>query len=156
VGNAKATEMGKMGEFNIGQLVKESYGEKSFSIGFTTFTGTVRAASNWGDEGKIKCVNPGLSGSYEHLFHSTNLGNFILPLNKSESVRTILNKPRLERAIGVIYRPDTERMSHYFRAALPDQFDAVCHVDSTTAIEPLLESGLEEEEEEVPDTFPTG
>jgi len=154
IGNAKATEMGKSGEFNIGQLVKESYGEKSFSIGFTTYSGTVRAASNWGDEGKIKCINPGLATSYEHLFHSTNLENFILALNNSE-LCTILRKPRLERAIGVIYKPETERMSHYFRATLPDQFDAVCHLDITTAIEPLLEKGSLEEEE-VPDTFPSG
>lgn len=156
IGNAKATEMGKKGEFNIGQLAKESYGNGSVSVGFTTYSGTVTAATKWGDKGKMQYINPALPGSYENLFHSTKLNNFILPLNQSEKIYSALCELYLlERAIGVIYRPETERISHYFNAILPQQFDIVCHVDTTTAIESLLDQDIVEEEE-LPDTFPTG
>jgi len=155
IGDAKATEMGEKGEFNIGQLVQEFYGKESFSLGFTTYSGTVMAASGWGQKGEIKHIEPALPESYEHLFHSIGLGNFVLLLNRDEVISSALCTPHLERAIGVVYKPDTERISHYFYSILPRQFDAVCHVDITAALEPILDKDIIEEEE-LPDTFPTG
>ncbi|MCU1259467.1 MAG: erythromycin esterase-like enzyme [Bryobacterales bacterium] len=136
VGDARATEMGERGEWNVGQLVRERYGDSSRSIGFTTYTGTVMAASDWGGPHEVKRVQPGLPGSYEALFHDVKMPSFLLPMRGS-AAGAELRSPRLERAIGVIYRPDTERISHYFHARLADQFDAVLHFDETHAVEPL-------------------
>jgi erythromycin esterase-like protein len=154
LGDARATEMGDAGELNVGQLVRERYGRDSVLIGFTTYTGTVTAASDWGASAELKRVRPALSESYEALFHNTGLPRFLLNLRDGSEVVTELRKPRLERAIGVIYRPDTERMSHYFRARLPDQFDAVIHIDETRAVEPL-ERTARWETDELPETFPS-
>src|SRR5205807_978536 len=121
---------------NLGQLVRQAYGNQARLIGFTTHTGTVTAASDWGEPAERKRVRPSMAGSYERLFHDARIAQFHLPLDGAD-VREALSGPRLERAIGVIYRPDTERISHYFRARLPQQFDAVLHIDETHALEPL-------------------
>jgi erythromycin esterase-like protein len=152
LGDARATEIGEAGEFNVGQLVRERYAEESVLVGFTTHHGTVTAASNWDAPAERKRVRPALPGSYEALFHEVAIPRFMLDLhgNPAESLR----EPRLERAIGVIYRPETERQSHYFHARLADQFDAVLHFDETRAVEPL--ERVAAPSGEVAETFPTG
>lgn len=137
VGNALATDMTLRGELNIGQLVKEHYKDKSFALGFSTYTGSVLAADDWGDTPKCKRVNPGLGDSYEELFHNTHCENFILYLKNNPELQDAFAADRLQRAIGVIYRPQTERWSHYYNAKLYPQFDALIHLDVTRAIEEL-------------------
>jgi erythromycin esterase-like protein len=141
LGDARATDMSRRGEINVGQLV------------FTTHHGTVTAASNWDAPPERKYVRPALPGSYELAFHDTEIPRFILTWLELDKISEILREPRLERAIGVIYRPDTERASHYFYARLPDQFDAVIHFDETTAVEPL-DYSASWQEGEVPETYP--
>ena len=153
LGDARATDMGRRGELNIGQLVRERNGRDAVLVGFTTHHGTVTAASNWDGPAERKYVRPGLVGSYEAAFHDTEIGRFLLTLRERHPMPQALREPRLERAIGVIYRPDTERMSHYFYARLPDQFDAVLHFDETRAVEPL-DYSAEWETGELPETFP--
>jgi erythromycin esterase-like protein len=156
LGDARATEMGDHGQLNLGQLVRERYAaEETFLLGFTTHTGTVTAASDWGAAAELKNIVPSRPDSFEHLFHDTGLDNFLLPIRGRDSVLTALAGRRLERAIGVIYRPDTERISHYFHAELTRQFDAVIHLDQTAAVKPLEYSGLWVPEE-VPETYPFG
>src|ERR1700731_24118 len=130
-GDARATEMGKRGELNVGQLVREKYGRDAVLVGFTTHHGTVTAASDWGGIAERKRVRSALPGSYEALFHSALAARFLLIWRAAGAVSDALRDPRLERAIGVIYRPETECMSHYFQARLPLQFDAVLHFDET-------------------------
>lgn len=154
LGDARATDMGAGGELNVGQLVRERYGRDAVIVGFTTYSGTVTAASNWGAPAERKRVRPALPGSYEALFHDTGKPRFLLALRGSK-VLTGLREPHLERAIGVIYRPQTERVSHYFHARLSDQFDAVIHFDETQAVEPL-DSTTHWETGEVPETYPSG
>ncbi|MGZ3328882.1 MAG: erythromycin esterase family protein, partial [Xanthobacteraceae bacterium] len=134
LGDACATEMGQRGELNVGQLTREKYGHEAVLVGFTTHHGTVTAASDWGKPAERKRVRPALAGSYEALFHTTGRDRFLLIPNDSDAMAQQLSAPRLERAIGVIYRPETERQSHYFRARLTDQFDAVLHFDETRAV----------------------
>jgi erythromycin esterase-like protein len=153
LGDARATEMGQRGELNVGQLVRQQYGRGAVLVGFTTHHGTVTAASDWGGPAERKRVRPALPGSYEALFHATQLARFLLACRDDDKVSEGLHDPGLERAIGVIYRPETERASHYFYARLPDQFDAVLHFDETRAVEPL-ERTAEWEAGEVPETFP--
>jgi erythromycin esterase-like protein len=153
LGDARATDMGRRGELNVGQLVRERHGRDAVLIGFTTHHGTVTAASNWDAPAERKYVRPGLVGSFEAAFHDTEIGRFLLTLRERDPMPQALLEPRLERAIGVIYRPDTERMSHYFYARLPDQFDAVLHFDETRAVQPLDDSA-EWEAGELPETFP--
>ncbi len=156
LGNAQATEMAHRGELNLGQLVRQHYGSQAVLVGFTTYTGTVSAASDWGDIVERKHVRPALKGSYEEVFHDTKIPNFLILLRDNEKITVeLLNKERLERAIGVIYRPETERLSHYFYARLPDQFDAVFHIDTTHAVKPLERTSIWERGE-VPETFPSG
>jgi erythromycin esterase-like protein len=155
LGDARATQMGERGELNVGQLVRERYGRDSVLVGFSTYTGTVTAASDWGGAAERKRVQPALEESYEALFHDVGLARFLLSLRGETEAIAALRKSRLERAIGVIYLPETERVSHYFYARLPDQFDVVLHFDETRAVEPL-ERTSEWEEGEVPETFPTG
>ncbi len=155
LGDARATEMGQLGELNLGQLVRERHGPEVRSIGFTTYSGTVMAASDWGERPQRKRVRAALSDSYEELFHDVGMPAFFLPLAPGGEVHELLSRPRLERAIGVIYRPETERWSHYFRATLAAQFDGVIHIDETEAVEPLEGAGAWDEEE-VPETFPSG
>jgi erythromycin esterase-like protein len=158
LGNAKWTEMSSLGELNLGQLVREKHGDDAVLVGFTTYAGTVTAASQWDAVAERKVVRPALPGSYELLFHSTGLGNFLLlpdPDNPAdEELIRALDQPFLERAIGVIYRPATERLSHYFLARLPRQFDAVLHYDVTRAVEPL-ERAPGWDRGEMPETFPS-
>jgi erythromycin esterase-like protein len=134
VGDARATERANVGELNVGQLVRERHPDDVRLVGFTTHTGTVAAADDWDQPPQIKSVRPALPDSYESVLHETGLPRFLLFPSAVAGLRT----PRLERAIGVVYRPQTERISHYFYARLPDQFDAVIHFDVTTAVEPLV------------------
>ena len=153
LGDAQATEMGQRGELNVGQLVREKYGRDAVLVGFTTHHGTVTAASDWGGVAERKRVRPALPGSCEALFHCALAARFLLTWRSNVAVGDALRDPRLERAIGVIYRPETERMSHYFQARLTQQFDAVLHFDETRAVEPL-EYTSEWEAGEVPEAFP--
>ena len=155
LGDARATQMGERGELNLGQLVREHFGKEAVSIGFTTYEGTVTAASDWDGPAERKNVRPGHPNSYEALFHEADVPNFFLDLRKDTNLAAQLRGERLERAIGVIYRPETELISHYFHARLPDQFDAVLHYDHTRAVEPL-ERTVEWDLGEVEETFPSG
>jgi len=152
VGDARMTEMGRRGELNVGQLARERWADDAFLVGFTTYTGTVTAASAWDAPAERKLVRPALPGSYEALFHETGERRFLVDLG-GEAAET-LRGPLLERAIGVIYRPETERVSHYFRADLAGQFDAVVHIDESRAVEPL-ERSAGWEPGEPPETYPT-
>lgn len=154
IGDARATEMSARGEFNIGQLVRQKYGDAAYLIGFGTDHGTVAAASEWGGPMEIKRVKAAHIDSYERVCHDVRTDNFLLPLRKpvQEITRKRLLVERLERAIGVIYRPDTELQSHYFYASLPRQFDEYIWFDETRAVEPLSR----EITRGMPDTFPFG
>lgn len=156
LGDARATDMGQMGEHNIGQLVRERHGGDAVLVGFSTYSGTVTAADNWDEPGKVMQVRPGLTGSYEELFHQTELPRFMLFPGRGELAQDGLRDPRLQRAIGVIYRPQTERLSHYFTTTLPNQFDAMIHIDETRAVEPLDLTGTKHPEGDAPETFPSG
>jgi erythromycin esterase-like protein/predicted phosphoribosyltransferase len=155
LGDARATEMSERGELNVGQLVREAYGASAVLVGFTTYTGTVTAASEWDGSAHRKHVRPALPGSYERLFHEVGTPRFLLPLRTDLNLASALEAPRLERAIGVLYLPETERASHYFHARLPEQFDFVLHFDETRALEPLERNALWEAGE-VAETFPSG
>jgi erythromycin esterase-like protein len=155
VGDARATEIGRLGEWNVGELSRQRYGNNAFLIGFSTYEGWVTAASDWDGPAERKVVRPALSGSYEDVFHQTGLGDFILPLRPESAARQALLEGRLERAIGVLYLPRTERQSHYFTAQLPHQFDAVIHIDSTNAVQPL-EPTSHWDTGEAPETYPIG
>lgn len=152
LGDARATEMSHYGEVNIGQLVRERFGADAVLIGFTTHHGTVTAASDWGRPADRKNVRPALRGSYEELFHQTGLPRFWIDLRGAGQIG-VLQQRRIERAIGVIYRPENERLSHYFHARLPEQFDAVIHFDETSAVEPLERTSIWDEGE-FPETYP--
>src|SRR5437667_2497039 len=155
LGDARATYMADYGELNVGQLVREHYGTEAVLIGLTTYTGAVPAASVRDGPAERKRVRPALANSYEASFHDAEMPNFLLPLRDNESASAALRDPMLERAIGVIYLPQTERQSHYFEAHLSDQFDAVIHLDETSALQPL-ERQARWETGEPPETFPTG
>lgn len=155
LGDARATQMSERGELNLGQLVRERFGREAVSIGFTTYDGTVTAASDWDAPAERKTVLPAHRESYEALFHEVDVPNFFLNLRDNNDLSLHLRQARLERAIGVIYRPDTELISHYFHARLPEQFDGVLHYDHTRAVEPL-ERTTEWEMGEVEETFPSG
>ena len=155
LGDARATYMADYGEINVGQLVRERYGPEAVLVGFTTYTGTVTAASDWDGPAERKRVRPALTNSYEASFHDVTTPNFLLPFRDNMSASIAVSDPSLERAIGVIYLPQTERQSHYFEARLADQFDAVIHLDETHALEPL-ERETFWETGEPPETFPTG
>jgi erythromycin esterase-like protein len=153
IGDARAMEMGAAGELNVGQLARVAFGSAAMLVGFTTGSGTVTAASDWGGPAERKRVRPALEDSVEDVFHGTGIDRFLLMLD--EPALGPLDEPRLERAIGVIYRPETERASHYFGARVRRQFDAVIHHDHTRAVEPL-ERTVVWEAGEAPETFPTG
>lgn len=154
LGDARATDMSDAGELNVGQLVRERYGQEAVLIGFSTYTGTVAAATEWDGPVQFQRVQPALPESYEALFHQVGLPRFLLPLHKQKEVDAALSHSRLERAIGVIYRPATERLSHYFSAQLSSQFDAVIHIDETEPVEPL-DQVQTSSEEAVPETYPS-
>ncbi len=153
VGNAAATGMGWQGEFNIGELCRTAFGEEAALIGFGTDRGTVAAASDWGGPMEIKTVRPALPGSHEALCRDGAGDRALLDLRRPEARIGALAAPRLERAIGVIYRPETERRSHYFDAVLPEQFDGFVWFAETRAVTPLAAAGPEREPA---DTFPFG
>lgn len=155
LGDARATDMIRRGELNVGQLVREHYGSNAVLVGFTTYAGTVTAASEWDGPAERKHVRPALAGSYERLFHEVDVPRFLLPLRTDFDLQSGLATPRLERAIGVLYLPETERASHYFQARLSEQFDYLLHFDQTRAVEPLERSALWEAGE-VAETFPSG
>jgi erythromycin esterase-like protein len=154
LGDARATEMGLHGELNVGQLIRERFGSEAVLVGFSTHHGSVTAASDWGAIAERKNVRPALAGSYEELFHETGLDRFWIDLRDvGEKVISAVYGPRLERAIGVIYRPESERLSHYFHARLPKQFDAIIHIDETRAVEPLERTSVWDKGE-LPETYP--
>jgi erythromycin esterase-like protein/predicted phosphoribosyltransferase len=149
LGDARATELGQAGELNVGQLVRERHGrDNTLIVGFTTYTGTVTAASSWDGPPERKHVRRALPGSWEELFHERGLSRALIAAAHTPG-------RRLERAIGVVYRPETERISHYFHARIADQFDAVIHIDETHALEPLERTGAWETGE-VPELYPWG
>jgi erythromycin esterase-like protein/predicted phosphoribosyltransferase len=137
VGDARATEVSADGQLTIGQLAREQYGDDCRLIGFSTYTGTVTAASEWGGPTERKDVRPALAGSIEELLHATGKREFIVPMHDGSPAAAALDVVRLGRAIGVIYLPHTERQSHYFHVRPSDQFDAMIHIDTTRALEPL-------------------
>jgi erythromycin esterase-like protein len=136
-GDARMTEMGETGELNVGHLMREANDGNSVLVGFTTYTGEVMAASEWGEKGQRMKVRPAIPGSYSRLFHETGIPNFLLVFRGNESLTRELDRRRLERAIGVVYKPETERQSHYFEARMAKQFDAVIHFDITNPVQPL-------------------
>jgi erythromycin esterase-like protein len=136
-GDAQMTEMGEAGELNVGHLMRKANDGDAVLVGFTTNTGQVLAASEWGGSGFKMKVRRALPESYSNLFHQTGVGNFLLIFRGNEKLTEELAKPRLERAIGVIYKPETERQSHYFTAKISKQFDAVIHFDTTNAVQPF-------------------
>lgn len=156
VGNALATEMSLRGEHNVGQLCRSRFGGKAYIVGFGTDHGTVAAASNWDEPMQRMRVRPSRPDSYERVFHDSAVPAFLLHLRdpKRAEVREELMAPRLERAIGVVYRPETELASHYFQAILPDQFDEIVWFDETSAVEPLGPPG--EPGADLPETYPFG
>jgi erythromycin esterase-like protein len=155
IGDSRATEFTRRGQLNIGQLARQRFGSACCLVGFTTYAGEVIAAPEWGKRGEVESVREALQGSYEDLFHRVEAEQFVLPLRAQSPLSNMLARPRLERAIGVVYHPQTERHSHYFTARLSEQFDAVIHIDLTRAVSPL---GVAPEPllEEPPETFPTG
>jgi erythromycin esterase-like protein/predicted phosphoribosyltransferase len=155
VGDARATEVWADGQLTLGQLVRQRYGKASRLIGFSTYSGTVTAASEWGGVAERKAVRPALNGSIEELLHETGKSSFLTSALISPEVADSLSNVRLGRAIGVIYRPETERQSHYFHVRPVDQFDAMIHIDRTRALEPLEPTSLWIAGE-TPETYPTG
>jgi erythromycin esterase-like protein len=146
--------MGDEGELNVGQLVRERYPNEAILVGFSTYSGTVTAASAWDGPHERKRVRPALPESYEALFHETALPRFFLSLrNDNQAIQALRNR-HLERAIGVIYLPHSERVSHYFYARLPEQFNGIIHIDETHAVEPLDRSERWEAGD-LPETAPT-
>lgn len=154
IGDARATEMSARHEVNLGQLVRERFNTSSFLLGFSTYEGTVTAAAAWGAKAEIKKVNPGLAESYEALFHLLQHKNFFLPLRPESDLSHLLKLSRLQRAIGVIYLPERERMSHYFFTRLPYQFDGLIHLDQTHAVEALEAASVTSMD--LPETYPEG
>jgi erythromycin esterase-like protein len=148
LGDVRATELGQAGQLNLGQLVREHHGDEALLVGFSTYTGTVTAASDWGAPAERKRVRRALPGSWEELFHERHFARFML--DPAE-----LHGRRLERAIGVVYRPETERISHYFHARIAQQYDTVIHIDETHALEPL-ERTSQWDAGEIPETYPFG
>ena len=153
IGDARRTEMGRRGELNVGQLARMRHPGSTALVGFTTYSGTVTAASAWDAPAERKRVRPALPESHEALFHQLGEDRFLLRLAGDGGAGSLL-EPRLERAIGVVYRPETERQSHYFAADISSQFDAVIHIDESRAVEPL-ERTAGWELGEPPETYPT-
>jgi erythromycin esterase-like protein len=155
LGDASATEMGQRGELNVGQLVRAGHGADAVLVGFTTHHGRVTAASKWGGIAERKHVRPALRDSFESAFHETRIDRFLLTWRNGDALIDDMRNPELERAIGVVYRPETERQSHYFWARMADQFDALIHTDETRAVRPL-EPTSQWDAGEPPETFPFG
>jgi protein-L-isoaspartate(D-aspartate) O-methyltransferase len=158
IGDASATEMGRWGEINLGMLCRREYGAAATLVGFGTDRGTVAAATDWDGPMEVKEVRPALPGSHENLCASTGKPRFLLDLRpgRSAALSEELRRFRLERAIGVIYRPETERESHYFRASVSSQFDLYVWFDRTTAITPLVGTPAGLRHADTPETYPFG
>jgi len=152
VGDASATELGARGETNIGELCRGHFGTSAYAIGFGTDRGTVAAASNWDEPMQIKDIRPSHEHSYERVCHDSGVARFFLGLRPAGDLREALMEQRRERAIGVIYRPETEMASHYFAAHLPRQFDEYVWFDETSAVQPLESRELAG----LPETYPFG
>lgn len=154
IGDARATESRRLGEWNVGQLMRERHGSDVRLIGFTTYDGVVTAASRWDGPAEHKRIVPALPGSHEHLLHEVLPTRFFLPLQSGSAAARAMDERRLERAIGVLYLPESERQSHYFHASMASQFDAIIHIDRTSALVPLetvARPGME-----IAETFPAG
>ena len=164
IGDARATDMGmRRGELNIGQLCRQWWEDEAALIGFGTHAGTVAAATHWDGDMEVKQVRPSREGSYERLSHDAGVPRFLLDLRADPALAAALEEPRLERFIGVIYRPETELASHYARASLSRQFDAWVWFDETRAVTPLGPEPHDHGPHDhgphggaVPDTFPFG
>lgn len=154
IGDARATEMSERHEVNLGQLVRERFDTGSFLLGFSTYQGSVTAASEWGALAEIKAVNPAIAESYEDLFHQLQYKNFFLSLREESLLNRLLKLSRLQRAIGVVYLPQTERWSHYYFARLPYQFDGLIHLDHTHAVQALTTRAFTNVD--LPETYPEG
>ena len=155
VGDSRATEFGARGQLDLGQLVREDprvFG-RCVLVGFTTHAGTVAASSDWDEPVELKRVRPSLPGSVERLLHDSGVPRFLLPLGGE--LATLLEPERPQRAIGVIYRPETERISHYFDVRLARQFDLLLHVDETHAVVPL-DAPDHWPQPHASETYPTG
>lgn len=154
IGNAAATAMGWQGEFNIGELCRKAYCEEAVLIGFGTDRGTVAAADDWDEPMQVKTVLPARPDSHERIFRDTGLKCFLTDWreNFQEDLKAALSRPRLERAIGVVYRPETELYSHYFEAVMAEQFDAFVWFDETRAVKPLTQA----HRKGMPETYPFG
>lgn len=157
IGNAAATEMGIVsGEINLGQLCRDRFGREAALVGFGTDRGTVTAASNWDGPMQTMSVRSAVDGSYEALCREadTNTSEYLLDIRPDVhyDLREQLLQPRLERAIGVIYRPQTELASHYFQASLPEQFDLYVWLEETSAVHAIPVEHVEG----APDTYPFG
>jgi protein-L-isoaspartate(D-aspartate) O-methyltransferase len=144
LGDAAVTEMGVRGELNLGHLCRQAYGDRAYLIGFGTDHGTVAAAHDWDGPMSVMQVRPAHPQSYEAVFHASEVPAFFLPLRQParQELRDELTPPRLERAIGVVYRPQTELQSHYFHAILPRQFDEYVWFDETRAVRPVTEEEM--------------
>ena len=155
VGNAAATEMGERGEINIGMLARERHGKNALLVGFSTSRGHVTAASDWDMPAETKRIRDPWAGSYEEVFHGVCHKNFVLDLRERNDAVDLLMEPRLQRAIGVIYRPGTERHSHYFRTCLPEQFDFMLHFDETGPVT-ALDTRTQPRYADMDETYPRG
>ncbi|XID75473.1 erythromycin esterase family protein [Alkanindiges sp. WGS2144] len=160
LGDARATEVSQRGQLNVGQLMRERYPEQTFIIGLSTYQGTVLAADDWDSPAKQKKVRPGLAESHEAWLHETayklNLDKFWLDLKQDAPRLTALAKERLERYIGVIYAPQTERWSHYLHTRLDQQYDALIYFDQTRALSALDQQSVLDSQEDLPETYPSG
>lgn len=155
IGDARATQAGQQAEINIGQLMRERHGANAYLVGFTTYNGTVAAADDWDMPVKLKRVRNAIAGSYEHIFHEVGHEQFLLLLHDTHKRLIDFERSYLERAIGVIYHPETELQSHYFQVRIEDQFNAVIHIDQTKAVQPVDRSS-EWKEDQVDQTYPVG
>ena len=155
LGDAEATDMAEHGQWNLGQLLRQRYGQEVFIVGMSTYSGTVTAARDWDEPAQRRQVRPGLAGSWEDLLHQAEVDRFIVLLRGNEALQKLASAARLQRAIGVVYRPETERQSHYVMARLAQQFDALLHIDHSHALEPL-DKGPAWVNGEVPETYPSG
>ena len=155
VGDARATEVGGDGQLTLGQLAREKYGADCRLIGFSTYSGTVTAASEWGGDAFLKTVRPALAGSVEELFHETGRDAFLIAMHDSGPAAEALEVVRLARAIGVLYLPETERQSHYYHVRPADQYDAMIHIERTRALQPLEPTSVWVEGQ-TPETYPSG
>jgi erythromycin esterase-like protein len=155
VGDASATTMGRRGEFSLGELARSHFGDRAVLVGLTTSHGTVTAADDWDAPARRMELLPPLAHSCELAFHKTGLPAFLLEPTANEALAQALSAPLLQRAIGVVYRRDSERGSHYLTADLTKQFDVLIHIDTTRALEPL-ETAAPVNPVEVDETYPTG